>query len=243
MPQQNNVQNILLRSMPEGDFARLEPHLELVDLKLRQVIATERHVIQDVYFPESGICSVLPVASGREIIEAGLFGRDGMTDFVHTPGVDRTPLRVMIQAAGQAWRVSAEHFAGAGDASPGFLRLMLKYSQAMVVQASHTALSHGNFTVPERLARWLLMCQDRIGDDLPMVHDFLAIMLAVRRAGVTDQIHVLEGHGAIKARRGMITVIDRATLIDLAEGSYGQAEAEYERLIGPFGRPQPTESL
>jgi CRP-like cAMP-binding protein len=228
--------------LPQDDFDRLEGKLELVDLKMRQLLLTEKHVITHVYFPESGICSVLPVSKGREIIEAGLFGRDGMTDFVHTPGVDRAPLRIMVQADGQAWRVTAEDFARASESSISFLRLVLKYEQAMLVQVSHTALSHGGFTVPERLARWLLMSQDRIGDQLPLVHDFLALMLGVRRAGVTDNIHILEGHGAIKARRGMITITDRPTLMELAEGSYGQAEAEYERLIGPFGRPASQEA-
>jgi len=109
---------------------------------------------------------------------------------------------------------------------------MLRYQQWMTIQVAHTALSHGSFTIAERLARWLLMSQDRTGSTLPLVHEFLAMMLAVRRAGVTEALHILEGEGAIRASRGRIEIRNRDLLIELAQGGYGAPEAAYEHLIG-----------
>jgi CRP-like cAMP-binding protein len=108
----------------------------------------------------------------------------------------------------------------------------MRFQQWMLIQASCAALSHGCYTIPERLARWVLMVHDRLdGDELPLVHQFLAMMLGVRRSGVTDAVHILEGKGAIRATRGNITVLNREVLQGVAGGSYGVAEAEYERLL------------
>jgi hypothetical protein len=114
---------------------------------------------------------------------------------------------------------------------------LLRYVHVFDVQVAHTALSHGSYGLEARLARWLLMCHDRLdGNDLPLVHEFLALMLGVRRAGVTETMHLLEGVHAIKATRGLITVLDRDKLEEAAGESYGVPEAELEKLIGPFRR-------
>ena len=105
-----------------------------------------------------------------------------------------------------------------------------------VLALAYTALAHGSFTIEERLARWLLMAFDRVErSDIPLVHDSIADMLSVRRAGVTHAIHALEGHGAIRATRGLIHLRDRETLVTLAAGSYGLPEREYERLMSTLG--------
>jgi len=230
---QSEVQNILLQRLSADDFDRMAPRLERVHLNVRAKLIEENRVLTDVYFPESGICSCLAVAPHREVIEVGLFGRDGMTDMVACLE-DRAPLRIIVQGEGEAWRISAEDFIAASNESLTFIKLMLRYQQAMTVQAAHTALSHGSFTIVERLARWLLMMQDRMGDTLPLVHEFLAMMLAVRRAGVTEALHVLEGEGAIRANRGRIQIKDRDLLIEMAQGGYGSSEAQFERLIAPY---------
>jgi CRP-like cAMP-binding protein len=112
---------------------------------------------------------------------------------------------------------------------------LLGYVEAFQVQVAHTALSHGSYTLEERLARWLLMCHDRLdGDDLPLVHEFLSLMLGVQRSGVTLALHMLEAGDMIRAKRGLITITDRGKLEDVAGGSYGVPEAEYRRLIGAF---------
>ena len=104
-----------------------------------------------------------------------------------------------------------------------------------MIQTAHTVLAQGRAKLEERLARWLLMSHDRAeGDELPLTHEFLALMLGVRRAGVTMATHLLEGRGVIRATRGQLMVVDRKGLEEIAGGTYGVPEAEYRRLIGPF---------
>jgi CRP-like cAMP-binding protein len=147
-------------------------------------------------------------------------------------GDDRSPHETMVQVSGEAMRLPAADLRHAMDASPTLRNLLLRYSQAFMIQTSHTALANGRAKLEERLARWLLMAHDRIdGDELPLVHEFLAVMLGVRRAGVTVALHILEGQALIGARRGKIIVLDRQGLEEAANGIYGVPEREYERLM------------
>jgi CRP-like cAMP-binding protein len=108
--------------------------------------------------------------------------------------------------------------------------LLLRYVQVFMIQTSQTALSNAGSLLTQRLARWLLMCQDRLNSKpLPLTHQFLAIMLGVQRSGVTIALGELESRDLVRSRRGMITILDRPTLIKLTNGSYGVAEAEYKR--------------
>jgi hypothetical protein len=116
--------------------------------------------------------------------------------------------------------------------SPELRNVLLRYSQAFMIQTAHTALANGRAKLEERLARWLLMAHDRVnGDEVPLVHEFLALMLGVRRAGVTVALHMLEGQALIRASRGKIVVLDRQGLEEAANGLYGVPEREYERLM------------
>jgi hypothetical protein len=152
-------------------------------------------------------------------------------------GVDQTPQEMFMQVPGVGLRIEAAAFTAALRQSPSLHASLLKYIQTFTIQTAHTAVSNGSYTIEERLARWLLMCHDRLDtDDLPLTHDFLAIMLAVRRSGVTVAVQTLEGAGMIKGHRGRVTILDRAKLLETANGSYGPPEAEYERLIGPLDR-------
>jgi hypothetical protein len=115
---------------------------------------------------------------------------------------------------------------------PFLNEVTLRYKDVTAIQFAYTALAHGSFTIEERLARWLLMSHDRSRrETIPMIHEFLAAMLAVRRSGITTATHLLEGVGAIKAVRGAITIRDRAKLLEIAGESYGTPEAEYDRLM------------
>jgi CRP-like cAMP-binding protein len=145
---------------------------------------------------------------------------------------DRTSLSAVVQVAGSAWRISANDFSRLLHTLPSLNEMTLRYKEASAIQFAYTALAHGSFTIEERLARWLLMSHDRSKrDTIPMVHEFLAAMLAVRRSGVTTATHVLEGVGAIKAVRGAMTIRSREKLLEFAGESYGEPEAEYERLM------------
>jgi CRP-like cAMP-binding protein len=234
---QRSVANVLLSRIPEADFLELAPGFELVELKLRQIVRAERRPVSHVYFPESGLCSVLAVGDDRELIEAGLFGRDGMSDAPLKQETYGLPTRIIVQAAGKAWRIPLSDLSEVSLKSSALLLLLLSYQRTMTVQTAYTCIAHGSFHIEERLARWLLMCQDRIGDLIPLVHEFLAFMLAVRRAGVTEALRKLEARQLIRTRRGKITILDRPGLIAAADGSYGPPEDYYESLIGAFGHP------
>lgn len=231
----STVQNRLLRSLSPTDFALLLPELEPVQLDVRHVLVTPDQPIEFVYFIERGIGSVVATATDGSRLEVGLFGRDGVSGTSLFLGVDRIPHETFMQVGGAGLRIPADKILALLGDSPTLATSMLKFVQVFTIQTAHTAVANGCYTIEERLARRLLMSHDRVdGDELPLTHEFLAIMLAVRRSGVTVATQVLEGERIIKAERGRITVLDRSGLEKTAGGSYGVPEAEYERLIGPL---------
>ena len=186
-------------------------------------------------FPLAGLGSVVAVGSRAkdQRVETRIFGRDGMSGISIVMGADRAPYEVYVQVAGVGLRMASGDLVGLMDERPAIRALLLRYAQAAHVQTSYTALANGRDKLETRLARWILMAHDRLdGDEIGLTHEFLALMLGVRRAGVTVATHSLEGRGLIRAARGTITVLDRDGLDQVADGSYGVAEAEYERLIG-----------
>jgi CRP-like cAMP-binding protein len=180
---------------------------------------------------EQGYTSVCTGGDGSKI-EIGIIGREGMVGVPVALGVRTTPFEFFIQHAGKGPRMPTHHLEEVMDERPSLHRRLLRYAQAMNVQTSGTAFANAEHTVEARLARWLLMCHDRLdGDDIQITHEFLSMMLGVRRAGVTTATHVLEGNGLIRAKRGVITILDREKLEGLADNAYGLPEAEYARLM------------
>lgn len=146
------------------------------------------------YFPTSGICSVIAQNAEGVQIETGLIGREGFVGIPIVLYVDSTPSQVVVQAEGRALRISRAKLLNSIRKSPSLSATLLRFAHTFNVQISQTALSHGHFTIHQRLARWLLMCQDRVDShEFPMTHKFLSVMLAVRRAGITDALNYLEG--------------------------------------------------
>ena len=225
--------NRLLGAMPRADLGRLQPHLEPVSLALRQQIEEPDTPVTHAYFVEQGFISVVAIGPQRQHIEVGLIGPEGMTGLPLLLGDNRSPNATFVQAVGHAHRISAVALRKAMESSRTLQPLLLRFAQTFMVQASQTAVANGRSNLDERLARWILMAQDRLaGDHLPLTHAFLAIMLGVRRAGVTDTLNLLEGEGLIRAQRGAITVLNRTGLEQRASHSYGVPEFEYRRLIG-----------
>jgi CRP-like cAMP-binding protein len=213
----------------------LLPHLTLVSLHKGDVLVHAHRPIKQVYFPENALGSVVALTREGRRIEVGLFGRDGMSGTSILLGGDRSSLETFTQVPGPAFQIAAARLRAVIAQSPSFAALLLRYVEAFNVQVSHTATANGIYTLEERLARWLLMTHDRMdGDDLPLVQEFLAMMLAVRRAGVAEALQALDEAGVIKTDRGLITIVNRARLEEIAGGSYGQPEAEYRRLVGPI---------
>jgi CRP-like cAMP-binding protein len=227
-----HYRNQLLLGLSEKDRGLLSPWLEPVELQLRRSIEKSNTPISHIYFPECGIISVVAKAAQQEI-EVGLIGREGMSGTAVLLGDQRSPNDVYVQMAGAAHRISAKHMRQALEASKTLREHLQRYAQAFMVQVAQTAFANGTAKIDARLARWLLMAHDRHDDDeLPLTHEFIAVMLGVRRPGVTDALHKLEAKGLISAGRGVIRIVRRKGLMALAGGAYGVAEAEYERLIG-----------
>jgi CRP-like cAMP-binding protein len=236
-PEHAKVRNRLLATLSAEDYSLIQPHLEHVSLERGDVLIEPNTPYTYVYFPEGGITSVVATSLDNHKIEVGIFGREGMSGTSLLMGVDTSPHQTFTQVPGPALRLPTASFEEVIGQSGSLHRHLLRYVHTFQVQVAHTALSHGAYGMEARLARWLLMCHDRLdGNDIPLIHEFLALMLGVRRAGVTETMHVLEGVHAIKAARGLITVLDRDKLEEAAGESYGAPEAEYERVIGPFRR-------
>jgi CRP-like cAMP-binding protein len=225
--------NRLLSSLSKADFGLLLPDLEAVSLDLRKVLERPNKRIDDVYFPDAGFASVVAVQPKQIKVEVGLIGREGMTGLPVVLGNHKTPHETYIQAAGHGQRLNATKLRKAMAASSSLQSLLLKFVQAFMVQTAQTAISNARAKLNERLARWILMADDRIdGSRLPLTHEFLSLMLGVRRAGVTEALHALESEGLIRASRGEIIVRSRKGIERRAGGSYGIPEAEFRRLIG-----------
>jgi len=229
--QQSEIRNRLLSSLSPEDFELAQPHLEPVTFELRDHLFWAEKAITHVTFPESGIASIVAdTAEGR--FEVGMVGSEGLVGIPIVLGVDRSPHTCMVQGAGEAFRVGAAELQAAMDASGTLRGLLLRFVHTFIVQVSQTAYANAGYSVDERLARWLLMTHDRLeGDDMPLTHEFLSIMLGTRRPGVTLAVQVLEGIGAIRATRGRITMRDRGKLEQIAGHSYGYAEKEYSNVF------------
>ena len=240
-PPQSALRNRLLASLPAEAYARLQPDLEAVDLPLRTALIEPDRPVEHAVFLERGIASVVAVA-GQRRIEVGLIGREGFTGMPLLLGTRQIPIECFIQMSGDGWRIRAEALQTAVEDCPSLRKPLLRFVQAFAIQVAQTALSNGSHTLEERLARWLLMCHDRTeGDVLFTTHEFLATMLGVRRPGITEALHVLEGNHAIRAERGLVTVLDRTKLEQVAGDGYGIAEMEYARLMVRSASPEADE--
>ncbi|MBY5346055.1 Crp/Fnr family transcriptional regulator [Rhizobium leguminosarum] len=230
---QSNVQNILLRALAPEAFDLLRGTMQPVELPLKFELIAPDVPNQTACFLESGLASVVATNADDETVEVGHVGYEGMAGTHVLLKVDRTPNRTFMQVEGHGISVPVSALLSMAQRVPSASDLLLRYVHCCDLQLAHSALANARYNMPERLARWLLMCHDRLRDrNLPLTHEFLSLMLGVRRAGVTNEIHILEGVHAIKATRGNIRVLDRPKLEDMAGGSYGVPELEYERLIG-----------
>jgi len=217
--------------MSSDDFSLVEPDLEAVTFGLREHLFRADQTITHVTFPESGIASIVAdTEEGR--FEVGMVGSEGLVGVPPVLGVDRTPHTCIVQAAGEAFRISTANLQAAMNFSGTLRALLLRFVHTFMVQVGQTAYANAGYSIEERLARWLLMTHDRLeGDDMPLTHGFLSIMLGTRRPGVTLAVQMLEGIGVIRAARGRITLRNRGRLQQIAGGSYGFAEQEYSNVF------------
>jgi CRP-like cAMP-binding protein len=229
----SHSRNRLLAELSPSDLALVQPHLQPVPMPLLRDMERPNRRIEAIYFMEAGIASVVAVQPDETRIEVGLIGREGMSGIAVVLGGDQSPNATYIQVAGEAQRMTANELRKAMGASHTLRDSFLKFVQVFMVQTAHTAIANARFRIDQRLARWILMAHDRTRDTtLPLTHEFLALMLGVRRAGVTEALQSLKRQKLIDSGRNKIMMLNRKGIEQLAGSSYGVPEKEYRRLIG-----------
>lgn len=232
---QGNIRNRLLALLPGHAFETIAQALEHIELPRGFVFSKPDTPAEEAYFIESGIGSVVAITPQGQRSEVGIFGREGMTPANVVLDTASTPYSIFMQIPGHGYRLPTRLLREAVRVSEPLRQLLSHFAHAMSVQTSYTGLSNSVHRIDERLARWILMCHDRTsGDQIALTHEFLSVMLAVRRSSVTTALHVLEGKHLVYSERNLITIRDRQALELFAGDAYGVPEREYERLIGPL---------
>ena len=228
------IPNLFLASLPQDDFEVLRPHFEMVRLTLRQILHEMGSPIEHCYFTDGGMTSLLVCLDDGAMIEAGVVGKEGFAGVGALMGFENTaPHTSMIQMPGVGLRIVSGILREEMLRRPALLQQVLRFAQVLNVQISHTAACNAHHNLQERLARWLLMAHDRAESDaLPLTQEFLSMMLAVRRPGVTVAARSLQGTGAIHYERGRILVLDRARLKEASCECYGIVREYYRRILG-----------
>jgi len=226
------MSNQLLSFLSLKDRNLLIPNLKRIPLVLRQSLEKANQAIENVYFPEDGIASVVGDSKSSGEIEIGIIGKEGMTGLMVVMGNDRSPYNTFVQVAGSALVLSARNLRSAMKKSPTLRDLLLHNVQVFMIQTSQTAFANAATLLSQRLARWLLMVEDRLSTkEIPLTQEFLAIMLGVQRSGVSIALADLKSRGLISSKRRLILILNRSALEKFTNGSYGVAEAEYKRRV------------
>jgi CRP-like cAMP-binding protein len=232
VPLHTPTQNYLLAALPQAEFARLSPHLELVPLLLGEVLSESGGKPSYVYFPTSAILSLhCQLQNGHSSEIAGV-GNEGMLGVSLFMGGVTTPSCAMVQTGGYGYRMAARTLLTEFNRSGAVMRLLLRYTQALLTHMAQTAVCNRHHTVEQQLCRWLLLTVDRLDTcELRMTQELISTMLGVRREGITEAAGKLQELGLIRTRRGRITVIDRSGLESQACECYDVVRQEFARLL------------
>jgi CRP-like cAMP-binding protein len=232
VPPMPSISNRLLLALVSEDLDRLRPHFEPVSLKLKQTLSKPNTSIDHVYFVQEGMVSLVQTLGNGAAIEVGVIGNEGFVGIPVLLGANSFPLEAMIQLPGSALRMQAGTFRDELGRSPALFGLLLRYVEAFHTQVSLSVGCNSRHNLSERLARWLLMARDRATSDrLPLNHEFLSMMLGVRRAGVTVALGELRTARLIDNEHGQVTIIDRTGLEAACCECYRIVRNEYERLL------------
>ena len=225
-------QNHLLDALPAGEYDRVAPHLELIPMKLGDVLYEPGVRLRYVYFPTTSIVSLLYVMEDGASAEIAIVGNEGILGIALFMGGETTPSRAVVQSAGFGFRLKAhllkEEFGRFGP----MLHLLLRYTQALITQMAQTAVCNRHHSIEQQLCRWLLLSADRLPTNvISMTQDLIANMLGVRREGVTASAGKLQDAGIIHYSRGRITIIDRPKLEARVCECYAVVKNEFDRLL------------
>jgi CRP-like cAMP-binding protein len=226
--------NHLLAVLPSSEFLELRPYLATVRLDAKTRLAEPNRPIEAVYFPLDAVISVSAVGENDDdAVEVGSVGCEGMAGLPVFFGAVRSISRIMVQIGGEAERMEAGVLQREVSRNDAFRRLLQLYAQGFMTQIAQSTACNRLHAAEERLARWLLICRDRVGrDDIPITHETMAVMLGVRRATVTEAAGSLQRDGLIRYRRGVVSIVDRPRLEVACCECYGIVREEFDRLLG-----------
>jgi CRP-like cAMP-binding protein len=225
--------NHLLAVIPASEFRELTAHLTTVDLRAKDRLAETNRPIEMVYFPLDAVLSMAAVDRAGEAVEVGSVGCEGMTGLPVLLGAEQSTSRVVVQIGGQAERMDAAVLQREARRHDHFRRLLHLYAQAFMTQVAQSTACSRLHAADQRLARWLLICRDRVGrDEMPITQETMSVMLGVRRATVTEAASRLQRDGLIRYRRGVLAIVDRPGLEAVSCECYQIVREEFDRLLG-----------
>src|SRR5216683_689442 len=234
----STYKNRILAALPQEDFGRYFAGLQPVSLPLKHILYQVGAPLDSIYFIEEGVGSVLTSMANGATIEVGMIGSEGIVGAAALLGGEVSAQQIVVQVPGAALKMPAAKCREAFDQSPAFRAAVLRYVAAFLDLGAQTAACNRLHSIEQRCARWFLMARDRMdGDVMPMTHEFLASMLGVRRAGITETTGELQRAGLIRNGRGAVTVVDRPGLEAAACECYG---LDHARLLGLRGPAPPS---
>ena len=223
--------NYILAALPDAALELLAPHLKPCLLHQGQKVCEKDDLVETLYFPKTGIISLVITSQSGADVEVGIIGREGALGGLEVLGEDLMLTRAIVQIAGSGWKISAEVLREQCAQNRALQTAILRSSHALLQQTAQCILCNRLHSVEQRLARWLLMSQDRMHTNmLELTHQFIANMLGVRRAGVTATAGVLREAGLIEYSRGLVTITDRAGLETLSCECYAVIRAKFDAM-------------
>jgi len=233
MPKRDQRTNRLLSLLSDDDYERLRPHLAPVVFEYRKSLYEASRPIGQVYFPVDGVASLVITTAEGASAEVGTIGSEGMVGLPVVLGDSDAPSSVYVQVPGTALGMDAGIFRGALERSPTLNVIMLRYAHAFFNQVAQSAACAHLHKVEQRCCRWLLMTRDRMpSGDFLLTHEFLGMMLGVRRTTVTDVMGILQKAGLIRYRRGHVSILDHEALQRRTCECYDISKVEFDRLLG-----------
>jgi CRP-like cAMP-binding protein len=230
------VPNRLLGALPRKEYQKLLPILEPVNLTFGEILYESRTLIRHVYFPNNCFVSMLTTVDTGRAAEVGLVGSEGMVGIPMALGVTVSPFRAVVQGGGTAMRLKTGDFRRSFSESAALKRQVFLFTHLLMIQIAQTAACNRFHVVTQRMARWMLMTRDRVNsNEFRITQDFLALMLGVRRVGVSAAMSNLRERSLIVYRRGTITILDHEGLIAVACGCYKTVKDAYSEAQARHG--------